>query len=364
MSGLTDEQRERLKAIAAGTSENGAGPDAESPSAPAIALAESRVDLVAMIRDGIPEPTYVPGCAPWLRTGKRYLCPAPSGDGKSLTWLVVAVSAVEAGATVVMLDVENGADEYAARLRDILSARDADGTLAQACQQRLHYHVWPTFSLSWAAGDWADAIGGTDLVIFDSSRMVLTSVGLGEDKSDDYAVFVEKLLIPLGKAGTTTVVLDNTGHENKERARGTKAKADLNEVVYKLVVAAPFDRDRAGSVRLVRRRTRFAELPREVRIDLGGGIYASPVVAVETTDEGERQFRPTVLMGRMSRAIEDTPGMTQRWLLASVTGKRAALCTALRTLIQEGYVEARQEGKTAALHYALEPYRESDDEVA
>jgi hypothetical protein len=275
---------------------------------------------------------------------------------------VVAVTAVEGGARVILLDVENGADEYATRLRDVLDARDPDGMLADACQERLQYHAWPRLSLSWSAAEWAAAVAGADLVIFDSSRMALTSVGLGEDKADDYAIFVGKLLIPLAKAGTTTVVLDNTGHEHKDRARGTVTKSDLNEVVYRLVVGAPFDRARTGNFRLVRRRSRFGDTPREIRIELGGGVYAPPVVVADmVNEEGDRAFRPTVLMERLSRAIESTPGMTQNSLLKNVRGNQDAKCTALGTLIAEGYVEARSVGQ-ANHHYSLERYREAEDD--
>lgn len=342
----------------------GSANGAVAATPPAKALAESRVDLVEMIRDGVPEPTFVPGCEPWLRRGKRYLSFGPAGDGKSLAWLVVAVTAVEAGAKVVILDVENGCEEYAARLADVLDARDPDGSLSDAVQERLSYHAWPSLSLGWKAEDWAAAIDGAELVIFDSSRMVLTSIGVGEDKSDDYAKFVDGLLIPLSKSGTTTVVLDNTSHADPSRTRGTITKTDLNEVAYRLVVGAPFDRERTGTVRLIRRRTRFSGLPAELRIDLGGGVYSAPVVPDAIGAPVPVDFRPTRLMERFSRAIEATPGMSQNGLLREVKGgKQVAKIQAIRALILEGYVRSETVGQ-AGRHHSIEPYREADDDRA
>ena len=127
-------------------------------STPAASLAASRVDLIERIRAGIPDPTHVPGGEPWLRAGKRYLIPASAGTGKSLAGLVVAVTVVEHGGTAIILDVENGADEYARRLDDVLRARDQDGALTTACQERLHYHDWPRFSLAWKPDEWAKAV--------------------------------------------------------------------------------------------------------------------------------------------------------------------------------------------------------------
>ena len=47
-----------------------------------------------------------------------------------------------------------------------------------------------------------------------------------EDSNDDYARLVNALLIPLTREGVTTLMLDNTGHEERNRARGASAKHD------------------------------------------------------------------------------------------------------------------------------------------
>ena len=182
----------------------------------------------------------MPG-ADWLIKGKRYLTVASAGIGKTLATSVVAVEIVINGGTVVVLDVENGADGYARRLEDILEAREDTKEAMSACTKRLRYYEYPALSLRWSDGEWITACAGADLVIFDSSRRVLSSVGLAEDTSDDYAKFVERLIIPLNRVGITTLILDNTGHENTDRARGTKAKEDLNEVIFSLNVAEDFD---------------------------------------------------------------------------------------------------------------------------
>jgi hypothetical protein len=302
---------------------NGAGPSEPTTEAaantPAQALEEARVDLVERVCEGIPERSFVPGCA-WIIAGKRYLMPSPSGEGKSLAALVVAVDVVEAGGTVAILDVENGGDEYARRLADVLDARDADGSLSRACSERLRYYEWPHVRIAWGAEEWAAAFAGVDLVVFDSSRLLLSAVGLGEDSNDDYARFANALLMPLSRAGVTTLTLDNTGHEG-DRARGASAKRDLNEVVYTVTVGKDFDRDQTGHVRLERQRTRFAELPPELHVPLGGGVYGPLIEEAAPRPEGD-DFRPTTLMERISEAIEQEPGMSTNDALGAVTGKR------------------------------------------
>ncbi len=323
---------------------------------PAAVLEAARVDLIALWRDGIPPRRFVPGCEPWLIAGKRYLMPAPAGTGKTLVAQVIAVEVIAHGGTVAIIDVENGADEYAARLADILGDRDA---LAEACSERLRYYAWPALRADWNADAWAAALAGVDLAVFDSSRLVLSTLGLAEDSNDDYARFVNALLIPLARAGTTPLTLDNTGHEDKDRARGASAKADLNEVVYVLKVAKPFDRGQTGEAHLDRRRTRFAELPARLVVSLGGGLYSAPAVA-DDQDAPRQPFRPTVLMERVSIAVEGDPGMSKRAIRETVRGKTGVADLALELLIAESYIEARREGQ-AHRHYSLKAYREEDD---
>jgi hypothetical protein len=350
---LKELERRAREEIAAAEVEDGR----PASRGPAGVLAASRVDLVKLIHDGIPELEYVPGCHPWLLRGKRYLIPAPAGTGKSLLGEVIAVGVVEAGGTVAILDVENGAHEYARRLADVLEARDdQEGMLARACSERLLYHAWPALQVTWRAEEWAAALGGVDLAVFDSSRLTLSAAGLAEDSNDDYATFVNALLIPLARAGVTTVVFDNTGHEERNRARGASTKGDLNEVVYVVEVGEEFDRERRGHLRLVRRRTRFAGLPGELRVQLGGGIYAAPI----EYEGGE--FRPTALMERISRAIEDSPG-TSKSEIRRVQGKNDAKDLALRLLIQEGFVRVELDGQ-AHRHHSARRYREGDDNGA
>lgn len=340
----------------------GAAGDHDGAADPARVLADSRVDLVQMIREGIPEPARAPG-ASYLLAGKRYLIPAAAGLGKSLTLLVISVDVVAAGGDVVILDVENGAEEYARRLDHILQARDdPDASLALACRERLRYHAWPLFSLTWRPEAWRESLGTPDVVIFDSSRMALTSVGLAENVADDYARFMGALIVPLSRAGVTTIVADNTGHEH-DRARGTKAKEDLNEVVYNLKLVDGFGAERTGRVALARGRCRFTDVPRTVYVPLGGGIYGPAVVADDDGggDDGARSFRPTRLMQRTSEALERSlTGLSNSELRDVVKGKEAAKSLALVLLTEDGYVEKKPVGREV-IYRSVRPYREDEE---
>ena len=127
----------------------------------------------------------------------------------------------------------------------------------------------------------------------------------------------------------------------------------MNEVIYHVKVGEPFDRDQHGHVRLIRERTRFSGLPRELHVPLGGGDPTGPAHVAEE----QATFRPTVLMKRVSRAVEGTPGLLTRSIREAVKGANKSKDYALELLVLEGYVEARKDG-TATRHHSLRPYRE------
>ena len=67
----------------------------------------------------------------------------------------------------------------------------------------------------------------------------------------------------------------------------------------------------------------------------------------------ETAFRPTVLMERVSRAIEAKPGLTRRALRTAVKGKHDVKELALELLIAEGYVDQHSDETVSYTHLTL-----------
>jgi hypothetical protein len=166
------------------------------------------------------------------------------------------------------------------------------------------------------------------------------------------------LTMPLARANKTTVVLDNTGHKTSSERAERKRRATSTKWSTSSSPRKPFDRDQCGEARLVRGRHRFPELPREIRLELGGGIYGPPTV-VTATETSDGNFKPTILMQKISKAIENQPGITTIDIRA-LKGENAAKNTALRILIEEGYVRTEPHGRSVR-HYSVKPYREADE---
>jgi hypothetical protein len=211
-----------------------------------------RVDLLAMIEEGLPELDYLQASHGMLLRGRRHLVAAPRKAGKSISMLSHLVRMAQAGARIVVLDRENGAVLYASRLDQIFASLDLDYEKRKAISNRLIYLDFPRLGLD-DGEDLARFVTDetADLVVFDAQRMFLSDMGLKEDDSDDYARFMRSAVEPLFEAEIATLILDNTGHGTNSRSRGSSAKGDLNEVLFTLKVEEDFSEHKRGRVRLV-----------------------------------------------------------------------------------------------------------------
>jgi len=317
-------------------------------------LDDARVDLVAALEGGLPEREWLPCSERMLARGGRHHVAAPLKSGKSLGLLAHAVEMAIAGARVAIIDRENGADEYARRLHDVLSDRQDEAR--DHVRDRLAYYAFPALKLTDGAG-LAQAFAGTDLVILDSTRTLLSSLALDENSSDDFAKFSTAIVEPFFRAGIATVQLDNTGHADKNRARGSSSKGDLADVLYALKTTSPFDQHRRGTLRLTRAHARFGDVAAAFTMTLGGGHFGT--FKADDADHTST-FRPTVLMERVSRALEAHPGLSKRAIREAVKGNHEAKDLALELLIADGHIHVERDGQTTR-HTVSRPFREPHD---
>jgi hypothetical protein len=119
-----------------------------------------------------------------------------------------------------------------------------------------------------------EELAGTDLVILDSQRKFLTDFGLNEDSSGDLDYFMVTVIEPFFLARIATLILDNTGHKDESRGRGSSAKRDLGDVIFTMSTAKPFSVEATGAVRLEVSLARPGVFD-TWRMELGGGRYGS-----------------------------------------------------------------------------------------
>lgn len=167
-------------------------------------LRAKRRDLVGMLMQGVPPVEYLPASDGMLVRGKRHQIPAPKKTGKSLGMLVHWCDMIAAGSPgIVVLDRENGAEEYARRLAAILQYKGWSGEEIGHFRARFHYFEFPRFKRGDGA-EFTEFVQSLDaeLVVFDSQRMFLTDLGLGEDSTDDYSTFMASVVDPLFQQGS------------------------------------------------------------------------------------------------------------------------------------------------------------------
>jgi hypothetical protein len=324
-------------------------------------VAATRVDLLQRIRDGIPAIDYLPASDGMLVRGKRHHNPAPKKSGKSISWEVHWVEMVLAGARVVILDRENGADLYARRLQAIID-HYGRGRIGEAAQQQLTanllYYEFPRLRLD--DGEQLAALcAGADIVVFDSQRMFLTDLGLKENDSDDYATFVGIAVDPLFRAGIATMILDNTGHMEPKRSRGSSSKGDLNEIIFSLEVAELFDLNTMGKVRLEIEDSRFGNRGRW-EMSIGGGHFEPWERVDQLEQDSPALFRPTGYMERVSVYLELQSEPVSRNSVEDAIGKSRYVRIAMDCLLREGYATEETGPRNARLLLSKQAFREHD----
>jgi hypothetical protein len=234
----------------------------------------TRVDLVDLIKNGLPPLEFLPKSEGMLIKGRRHLIAAPRKEGKSIAMLAHWARIALEEERVMILDRENGAQTYAERLDAIIQAWDLGARDLTRLRRNLHYYEFPR--LRPIDGEYlADLARGAAVVVFDSQRMFLTDLGLRESESDDYAEFMTIVIEPLFRAGVATVILDNTGHNDRSRSRGTSAKGDLNELLFTLKAEDDFSKNRQGKVKLILAPgdSRFGT-EGEWEMHIGGGAFS------------------------------------------------------------------------------------------
>lgn len=306
-----------------------------------------------------PKPYQVEPGLPFLATGKASSMAAETKSGKSLTVLLGAIDAALAGRRVVILDRENGTDEYAGRFHSIIAGRGLSPEQRATVSEHLSYVPFPEVPFD-GDEDAFEFLREHDVAVFDSARTFLAPMGLAEDSSDDYATFMNVMIEPLRAAGVTVCVLDNVGHENKTRARGASGKRDLVDVALVMKQVEPFSELTRGRIEVSIDVSRLGRHVGPWTVELGGGHYGEIVGGHGEPVKAKMPFRPTLLMERMSRAIERTPGMTTRAVREAVDGKNDTKDAARRLLIEEGFVEVEAKGQTL-LHRSVRPYRTDED---
>ena len=124
-----------------------------------------------------------------------------------------------------------------------------------------------------------------------------------------------EVIDPLFQQGISTLILDNAGHSDKGRARGTSSKGDLNGRLFASKKRKEFDRDNTGEVTLEVEASRDG-VPGRWTMALGGNVYGSWEEATARRSTGKARGRGSRApkkehdKKRMRELLDEEPGIT------------------------------------------------------
>lgn len=333
-----------------------------------------RVDLSATVEGLLtgtlarPAPTVgdVRGGTALFHRGKVNGIAGESGAGKTWTALHVARQVLDAPGAVVYVDHEDDAAGIVGRLLDLGAGPDA-------IVDRLAYFnpaERPTTDDLVALAELVADLR-PELVVIDSTGEGLALDGANPNADEEVAAWFLRVprrlaLVPYDdQPGPAVVVLD---HVTKTDDGGLwpigsqRKRAAISGVQYMQRTVRPFSKDAAGTAVLVCAKDRSGhyrtgQRVAELNVDPGTGVHITLDALEDATASGT--FRPTVLMERVSRVLQDAgEPMSYRGIEQRVTGKKDAVSLAVAVLITEGYITTAPGPRNATLHTLVEPFRE------
>jgi hypothetical protein len=308
-----------------------------------------------------PEPPAIAGL---FYLGKRHLVHGLSETGKTWLFLAAAVEELREGRAVVWVDGDLvGASDLLERLR-------AFGIEDERIRAHFRY-----FEPDAPLADSTDLVGplvegSGRLAVLDGFNPLLHLHNLDPDRGVDIEAFNRHIAKPLRDAGAAVVIGDNEtkAKEGRRWAIGSERKKSAVEVQFGLTKIEDFGRGRTGRFKLTIHKDRPGFLRASDKLGLlvltsdPDDGHCSWRLEPDTSIGEEGGFRPTHLMGRVSRYLElRTEPVSRNEIEDGVTGKRDALRAAIDRLVLEGYAVELSGERGARLYTSSVPYRESDE---
>lgn len=291
-----------------------------------------------------------------------------AGESESLkTWLVLlgCVTVINEGLHALFIDYEDAADGIVRRLVALGCARDA--ILA------FFHYVRPDEPYGPAARAVLAAAVTTPMaiVVIDGVTEAMSAHGLDPLSNADVATFNAKLPRPWAATGSIVVMIDHVTKAREGRGRyaiGAQHKLSaVDGAAYIVELLRPFGHGQHGVAKIIVAKDRPGRVREHchngvagilnLRSEEDGSVMASIDKPREFGGQESAEFRPTVLMERISRFCEDNQGLTKNALIIGVKGKTDHKKLALELLVRDGYILAERNGNSFS-HKSDRPFRQ------
>ena len=303
-----------------------AGPELRKPSgASGEAVVQIRRALLKDAQDtrdtSGPAREEVPGSGGLLHRGVAAILFGERGQGKSSVGLAIGMGAAAEGERVLYLDRENGASLTRERVEAILDANPEWGD--PLADERFVGRHYPALDQNWRPDDFGEAVAGEGftVVLYDSTREMLTQLGLDPNSDADLSRLHDLLVTPLRRRGVAVALMDNVGHAATHRPKGSGAKLDAAEQAFKVTTSSKFSAVEVGLISIVCSRSRYGDQDRQWTMRVGGGVWELPEATSEAPDARQaRKVRERIEAFRLAcvAALRDRGPLGRDPLLSAV----------------------------------------------
>ncbi len=329
------------------------------------------VDLSGVVsgRAEPPQPTILTpfGGTPLLYEGRTNMIFGESGAGKTWVELAAIAEILHAGDTAGLIDLEDTDHGIVSRLR-LLGVPD------DAIVERFLYWSPSTGFDERAAAAMTRVITERRprLVCIDSTGEAMAAAGVKGNDDDDVARWFVRFPKMIARLGPAVVIVDHVpkdpnapigyaiGSQRKVaaidgaayRVDAVKVPSKVDDGLLKITTA----KDRHGNHTKGRRAAEVA-----ITHTAGGGVSLDLNLPEAAPTDEAGNFRPTVLMERSSRTLEEAGDWrSANFVRKNTKGKDSGIDIALGALVAEGFVEG-QAGPRGTEYRSVRPFREDAD---
>jgi hypothetical protein len=288
--------------------------------------------------------------------GKRHVFSGPQESAKTLAAYAIGLEVIRQGNTIIVIDFEMGKWDARDRLRE-LGATDHDLNslhYLEPEEQATTAHIARLLELQ------------PTLVIIDAAAGAYDLQQLDDNKRGDVERFTRIYVRDFWRNGIATIVLDHVVKNTDSRgnyAIGSERKVGGADVHLGFEVIVAIKRGSSGIYKITTHKDRGGFLERGRLADLY--LHSDPDThsiswefkPAEHVAEGET-FRPTILMEKISRYLEEQTGpVTRTTIETDVTGARDYIRKAINALIAEQYASETPAPRGAKLVLSTAPFR-------
>lgn len=313
------------------------------------------------------------------------------GCGKSMLAQIATAQELKQGHDVIYIDYEDSARNVVKRLLLL-------GVTGEQIVQHLHY-VRPSAKPSspTSLDGWKETLDYADtatLAIIDGVTSCLAYAGLDSNSGDDIAAWYNTMPRLISACGPAVVLIDHVVKSKDNRGRyagGSMQKlALIDGISYSVDMTKPVGKGVRGTIVIKSGKDRISEIEEHCAVSWssnGSHLREAARIEINSTDpklmhvtiarpnmmpSEDRQtrrddFRPTGLMERISRMLEDSleePNQSELFKALKEDGSGArttVMSKAVSLLLQEGFVSNRSGRNNRSIFKSIRPYRQIDD---